>query len=135
MSETANQEPQLLSRDELLSTCERRFKTVGPLPVRGGYVRLRSLTEAEASAYEAASYDAGKLVRARMEDANRRYIALCLVDQAGNRLLGPSDVPKLAAWDRADMAFVYTAARDHVDAKRPPMEAVEKNSEATPAAV
>ena len=126
------QEPQLLSRDDLLADIPRRYKVVGPLPIRGGYVRIRSLTEAEASAYEAISYADGKLVQARAQDANRRYISLCLVDQAGNRLLGPADIGKLAAWDWADMVFLYTACRDHVNATRPPLETVEKNSEGTP---
>ncbi|MGA2035880.1 MAG: hypothetical protein ABSG68_26835 [Thermoguttaceae bacterium] len=129
-----DENPQLLSRDDLMKPLARRYKTVGPLPVRGGYCRLQSLSEREASAYEAASYDRGTLVRARMEDANRRYLAMCLVDQAGNRLLGPGDAAKLADWDRADMVFLYSEAVAHVNAKRPALEDVEKNSEKTPAA-
>ena len=127
-------EPQLLSRDDLLAPSPRRYKTVGPLPVRGGHCRLQSLTEAEASAHEANSYDKGQLVRARMEDANRRYLAMCLVDQAGNRLLAPADVPRMASWDRADMAFLFNEALAHVNAKRKPAEDLEKNCDATPAA-
>jgi hypothetical protein len=127
-------EPTLLNRDELLAPCARRYATIGPLPVRGGFVRVQSLSEQEASAYETASYDRGTLVRARMEDANRRYVAMVLVDQAGNRLLSAADVPKLASWDRADMAFVYAEAQQHVNAKRKPTEDIEKNSDATLAA-
>ncbi len=134
MSETANQEPQLLSRDELLSTCERRFKTVGPLPVRGGYVRLRSLTEAEASAYDAAKFSKGEIIQSRLLDMNCRFISLCVVDQAGNRLLGPTDIAGLMTWDRADMEYLYTEARAHVAAKQRPIEDTEKNSAGTPAA-
>jgi hypothetical protein len=121
-----------LTRDELLSPVKRRYAVIGPLPVRGGFVRVQSLSEQEASAYEAASFDRGVMVRARMEDANRRYVALVLVDQAGNRLLSNADVPKLAAWDRADMAFIYSEAQAHVNAKRKPIEDTEKNSDATP---
>lgn len=134
MSETANQEPQLLSRDELLADCQRRYTIVGPLPVRGGKARLQSLTEQEASAYDAAKFHRGELVQARLLDANCRMIAACLVDTAGNRLLGPSDIGRLLTWDRADIEFLYTAARAHIAAKQRPPEDVEKNYDATPAA-
>jgi hypothetical protein len=127
-------DPALLSRDELFAPSARRYKTVGPLPVRGGFCRLQSLTEREASHFEAASYDKGKLISARLEDANRRYLVEVLVDQAGNRLLSPADLPSLAEWDRGDVVFLYTEAVDHVNARRQPPEASEKNSGATPAA-
>ena len=133
MSDQEAQE-NLLSRDDLFRPQERRYRVIGPLPVRGGKVRLQSLTEREASQYEAASYEKGSLSRARMEDSNRRYIALCLVDQVGNRLLAPADVPKMADWDRSDMVFLYNEAVNHVNAKRPAIEDVEKNSAGTPVA-
>jgi hypothetical protein len=125
----------LLSRDDLLAESPRRFKTVGPLPARGGYVRLRSLTEQEGSAFDTAKFNKGEYVSARLLDMNCRYLSLCIVDQAGNRLLGPSDVPKmLTAWDRADIEYLYGEARAHVTAKQVPIEETEKNSEGTPAA-
>jgi hypothetical protein len=134
LSEQENQEAQLLSRDDLLAPATRRYTVVGPLPVRGGMVRLQSLNEQEASAYDAAKFSKGELVQARLLDANCRMITACLVDAGGNRLLGPGDVAKLLTWDRADIEFLYTAARAHITAKQRPLEDVEKNSDATPAA-
>ena len=67
---------ELLSRDELLKEAPRRYKIVGPLPVRGGFCRVQSLTELEASRFEAAHMDQTPAVRrARLEDANRRFVA------------------------------------------------------------
>jgi len=125
----------LLSRDELLAETKRRYVVVGPLPVRGGMVRLQSLTEQEASTYDAAKFVKGEIVPARLLDMNCRFIVACAVDQAGNRLLSPSDVPvMMAKWDRADIEYLYGEARNHVTAKQRPIEDLEKNSAGTPVA-
>ncbi len=127
-------EIRLLSREDLLTATERRFKTVGPLPVRGGHVRLQSLWENEASNLEAQNYTRGEFDASKMLSANCRYLVACLVDQAGNRLLSAADVATLMAkWDRADIEYVYTEARLHVRAKKRPIEELEKNFAGTPA--
>jgi hypothetical protein len=131
----SEENPQLLSRDALLSATERRYKIVGPLPVRGGHCRIRSLDEQEAASVEAANYTSGDLDMQKMLAANCRWIVACLVDGAGNRLLSPADVPRLMKWDRADVEHLYTEVKLHVRAKQRPMEEIEKNSAGTPAAV
>lgn len=133
ISETA-EKVQFLSREDLLSPMPRRYATVGPLPVRGGYVRLQSLFENEASAYEAERFSKGDLVQARLLDMNCRFIVRCVVNEANDRILGPQDVPAMMAkWDRADIAYLYTEASNHVAAKKVPIDDLEKNSDGTPA--
>jgi len=117
---------QLFSPGEL----KRRFKTLS-LPTSGLKVRIRSLSERELSHYQTATVaNRGVgLKRSRLEDANRRLIALVLVDAAGNRLLSDSQVGKLAEWDSADSSFLYDEAAAHVGIKEGEIEDLVKNSE------
>jgi hypothetical protein len=107
----------------------RRFKLVA-LPVMGLTVRIRSLTERELTAYTSAvvSNDAGQTFRrARVEDATRRLIALCLVDPEGNRLLSDADAGRLAEWDSADTQHLYNEITPFVGLKRGDVDDLVKN--------
>lgn len=117
----------------------RRHVVVGPLPVRGqpegAYVRLRSLTEREVSAYQALSIaKRGDGLRTdRLKDANRRLIALCLVDEEGNPYVTPAMQNEMADWDAADTGFLYDECAKHCGLNKSDIEDLVKNSEATPA--
>jgi hypothetical protein len=115
---------------------KRRFKTV-ELPISGARVRIRSLTERELSAHQASTYvpQGGdlKVSRARLEDGTRRYLALCLVDGDGNRLVTSADAGKFADWDSADTSYLYNECAAHTRTKPEDLEALVKNSEPTPA--
>ena len=106
-----------------------RYKTLD-LPVSGRKVRIRSLSERELSAYTTAtiSRKGVGMRRARLEDANRRLIAMVLVDAAGNRLLSDRDAGKLADWDSADSSYLYDEAAGHVGLKEGDLEDLVKNS-------
>lgn len=123
---------QLATIDELFSDPpKRRFKEV-QLPVRGKTVRIQSLFEQELSAYQLATISTdgtAKLRKARLEDANRRLLCLCLVDAAGNRLLGDGDTGRFAGWDSADTQFLYEECAAWVGLKRGDVEDLVKNSE------
>jgi len=112
----------------------RRFKVIGPLPVSGKRVRIQSLNEGELSAYHAVAVGKDGFKPSRMEDANRRLIARCLVNADGNRLLADSDAGKLASWDAADGQYVYNECAAFVGLKRDEIEGLEKNSGETTAA-
>jgi hypothetical protein len=109
----------------------RRFKIIGPLPVSKKRVRIQSLNEGELSAYHAVAVGKDGFKPSRMEDANRRLIARCLVNADGNRLLADSDAGKLASWDAADAQYVYNECAAFVGLKRDEIEGLEKNSETT----
>lgn len=109
----------------------RRFKIIGPLPVNGKKLRIQSLNEGELSSYNAVAVGKEGFKPARMEDANRRLIARCLVDQDGNRLLSDQQAGKLIAWDAADAQYVYNECAAFVGLKRDEIEGLEKNCEET----
>ena len=110
----------------------RRHKVV-ELPVSGHRVRIQSITERELSAFQTATIASGGtgLRKSRLEDANRRFIVLCLVDDAGNRILNTSHIGKLADWDAADTSFLYNECASHCGISREDIEDLVKNSEET----
>lgn len=124
----------LASMAELFpASTKRRYKDV-TLPVSGHRVRIQSLTERECSEYEMAvvaqSTTRSKFVRARLLDANRRLIGLCLVDADGNRLLSDKQADQIATWDSADSNFLHDAVAAHCGINREAIEELVKNSEA-----
>lgn len=121
------------TKDELFSGAPaRRFHSV-TLPVSKHKVRIRSITEREYSAYQAALVAANgrKLRTDRMEDANRRFIALCLVDGNGNQLLGKNEHNKLSDWDAADSGYLYDECAKHCGINTDDIEGLVKNSDET----
>lgn len=122
--------------DALFAPRTRRHK-YETLPISGLSVRIQSLTEAELSRYEMAvvgTSDKAIARQARIEDAGRRLIVLCLVDTAGNRILNDSHNKLLAEWDAADSNYLYNACAAHVGLRRSDIEELVKNSERTNAA-
>lgn len=112
----------------------RRYKIVGPLPVRGGKVRIRSLTEKESQAFQMACVNtrgAGELRRDRLLDANRRLIAACLVDAEGNPFVTDAQRAEMAEWDNADTSYLYDECARHTGIKQSDIEDLVKNSDGT----
>lgn len=126
----------IASLDDLFGTpCRRRYRTVGPLPVRRVSVRIRSLTDAEVSDYQTAIVTSKESSRqARMRDANARLIVLCLVDADGNQLCEPKHVPQILQWDAADSLWLYDECVRHVGLRKADIEELVKNSDAAQAA-
>jgi len=111
---------------------KRRFRTV-TLPVMGATVRIQSLTEREFSGYQAASFNnKGQIRPTGMRDATRRLIALCLVDDDGNRVCGSEQVSQLAEWDSADTQFLYGQCAEHCGINSDDIEDLVKNSKEIP---
>ena len=129
MSETG-----LATFEQLVSASGKRRFCETTLPVSGVRVRLRSLTERELSAYQArvvsAQNDAQRA--ARLEQANRKLIALCLVDQDGNPLVPAGEDRQLAELDAADTSHLYDECAKHVGINTTDIEDLVKNSEMTP---
>ncbi len=110
---------------------QRRFTVVGPLPISRKKFRLQSLSEGELSSYQSVAVGKDGFKPARMEDANRRLIARCVVDGDGNRLMTDAQAVKLAEWDAADTTYLYEACARHVGLKRDEIDDLAKNSEPT----
>ena len=111
---------------------KRRFKVIGPLPVSKKKIRIQSLSEGELSSYQAVAVGKDGFRPSRMEDANRRLIARCMVDHEGNRLLTDAQAGKLAQWDSADTTYLYNECATHLGLRRDDVEEAVKNFEATP---
>lgn len=122
---------ELATFDQLVASGgKRRFKRV-TLPVSGLDVRIRSLMERELSEYQAGVQSARdeKQRQKRMKAANRRFIALCLVDDDGNTIV--TDASKLTELDAADSSFLYDECATHCGINRQDIEDLVGNSEET----
>lgn len=109
--------PEFASRSTFLSGLKRRYASID-LPVSGLTVRYQSLSEAEQSAYEMATWtrnDDGTLVRNdEAVGRNRsRLIVLCVVDEGGNRMLTDADLPQVDLLDGADTRALYQVLQEH----------------------
>lgn len=94
---------------------QRRYKDV-LLPRQQITVRVQSLTERERSRYELFSTAPdGRYDRMLNMSARRFLLALCLVDDAGKRLLGDTDeeLDILAEMDAGDAGVLFSACREH----------------------
>ena len=125
----------LASAAELFPSKAKRRYRIEKLPVLGRKVRIQSLMEREQAEFETAIIAQGggtnRLVKARLLDANRRLIALCLVDGEGQRLLTDNEARKIATWDAADSNFLTDVCKQHCGLNSDAIEELVKNSAET----
>jgi len=118
----------MLTREQFLGSFTRRFRTVN---TEAGEVRIRNLTEAEKSDYEAGSLkDDGKLNLAHIRSQRRKLIALVLVDDKGEPLLKPEDAARLKDLDAAVTSAIFAAATEHCGFTGEEVAELEKNFDA-----
>jgi hypothetical protein len=118
----------MLTREQFLGSFTRRFRSV---KTEAGEVRIRNLTEAEKSDYEAGSLkDDGKLNLAHIRNQRRKLIALVLVDDKGEPLLKPEDAARLRDLDAAVTSAIFTAATEHCGFTGEEVAELEKNFDA-----
>jgi len=101
----------LLSRDAILAADDREYEVV-PCPEWGGEVRLRSLTGAERDAYEQSLVQTrGKSREMNLRNARAKLVALCAVDENGNRLFSDQDVAALGRKNAKPLDRLFDVAR------------------------
>lgn len=101
----------LLSRDAILAADDREYEVV-PCPEWGGEVRLRSLTGAERDAYEQSLVQTrGKSREMNLRNARAKLVALCAVDESGNRLFTDADVNALGKKNAKPLDRLFDVAR------------------------
>jgi len=108
--------PPPASFDELVKTPRnRRYHNV-PLPILDKTVMIRSLTDRELTTYQAETVDRERKFKAgKLEDANRRLIALCVVDPTSREpMFTAQRIGLLSDWDAADTAVLFDACTKHV---------------------
>ncbi len=119
----------LTNVEQLFTPCKRRHKRV-TLPISKHNVRIQSLTERETAAHQTQTLArSGNYKLSKLEDAARRLIVMCLVDDAGNRILNYMHMAKIAEWDSADSAFLYKECAAHTGVNTEDIENLVKNSE------
>ncbi len=104
-------ERQFLSRDEILG--------INDLPVEEVYVdewktwvRVRALTGAERDAFEQSIVETrGKNTRLNLRNIRAKLVALCCVDENGNRLFKDEDAEALGRKSAAALNRVFEVAQ------------------------
>jgi len=96
-----------------------------------GRVRIQSLTEREASAYQAGFLNKrGEPAINRIAEMRRKLIALCVVDADGTRILDDRDADAIGNGDSAVMTKIQEEIEDHVKfGSDDDLEELAKNSD------
>ena len=104
----------IANRNALLKLCERRYIDLD-LEDAGVTVRIQSLSEKEKSSYETRliAKSGRGILRDRLQDATRRLIALCLVDENNDRIFLDSDVNQIGEMDSFVSSRIYDVAQQH----------------------
>ena len=120
----------IANRNALLKLCERRYIDLD-LEDAGVTVRIQSLSEKEKSAYETRliAKSGRGILRDRLQDATRRLIALCLVDENNDRIFLDSDVNQIGEMDSFVSSRIYDAAQEHCGFNKGDIEDTVGNSE------
>lgn len=84
-----------LTKDQILAAEDIPSREVD-VPEWGGSVRMRGLTGSERDAYESSLFQQrGEKRILRTENARARLVAMCLVDDSGQRMFSDSEVKEL----------------------------------------
>lgn len=115
----------LLSKEAILSANDRKFEDV-QVPEWGGAVRVQTIPALEHDKWVAENQKAG------VSELNFRihYVALCCVDEAGNRLFDASDVKALGEKSSKALSRIFEVATRLNGLSAPAGAELEKNSEA-----
>jgi hypothetical protein len=102
----------ILNKEAILAADD--LKTIDvDVPEWGGSVRLRTLTGGERDKFESDSVDQrGKSNKMNLINIRARLIALCSVDESGQRMFGDSEVTKLGSKSAAALDRLFQAAQE-----------------------
>jgi hypothetical protein len=118
-----------LTRDQIMAAQDIETVEVD-VPSWGGSVLVRGMTAAERGKYMAAMMEQrGKHQIVRVQEAQVRLCAMCMVDAEGKRLFGDGDVPALASKAAAALQPVYEAAARLSGLTDEDVEELTKNSD------
>ena len=103
----------LLTRKQIINSSDLMFEDVH-VPEWGGDVRLSVITGKERSQYqnETLIINGGKVTGMKLENIQSRLLALCIVDENGERLFQTAaDVQKLAGKNGAVIETLFKRAQ------------------------
>ena len=100
-----------LSRDEILQAQDLPTEDV-PVPEWGGICRVRGLTGAERDAFEQSIVEQrGKDTRMNLRNIRAKLVAMCVVDEEGNRVFRDEDAELLGKKSAAALNRVFEVAQ------------------------
>ena len=101
----------LLGRDQILTAQDLPTVDV-EVPEWGGTVRVRMMTGGERDAFEAGTITRhGKKIEQNLVNIRARLVALCVVDEKGQRLFSEADAAALGQKSAAALNRVFNAAQ------------------------
>jgi hypothetical protein len=101
----------LLTKDAILAANDLVTEDV-EVPEWGGTVRVRTISGAERDAFEQAIVTRkGKNVQTNLANIRAKMVALCVVDENGQRLFADKDVLLLGTKSAAALDRVFTVAQ------------------------
>ncbi len=100
-----------LSRDEILQAQDLPTEDV-PVPEWGGVCRVRGLTGAERDAFEQSIVEQrGKDTRMNLRNIRAKLVAMCVVDEEGNRVFHDEDAELLGKKSAAALNRIFEVAQ------------------------
>lgn len=118
----------LLTKDAILAAQDTRTEDV-EVAEWGGVVRVRTMSASERDKWESETYADGKV---NAVDFRARFVALCLVDDAGNRMFSDAEVAQLGTKSAAALQRVFNVAQRLNALSGKDVADLEKNSAPTP---
>ena len=101
----------LLTKDAILSANDLVTEDV-EVPEWGGTVRVRAISGTERDTFEQTIVTRrGKNVQTNLANIRAKMVALCVVDESGQRLFNDSDVAALGKKSAAALDRVFTVAQ------------------------
>lgn len=119
----------VLGRNQILAAPDIKTERV-EVPEWGGEVLVRGLNGAERDAFEASIVEQrGKKTEFNLRNVRARFVALCCVDEAGQRLFAEGDVQALGRKSARALSRVWDKARELSGLTDDDVEELTKNSE------
>lgn len=101
----------LLSKDDIFGADDLTYEDV-EVPEWGGTVRIRVMTGAERNRFEQSVITRrGKHTDLNLDAIREKLIALCVVDENGERIFDESDIPALGEKNAAALTRIFDACQ------------------------
>lgn len=121
----------LLNRDQILAVEDLKRETVS-VPEWGGEVLVSAVTGDARDELETYMFATGKSAEQRMKSFRARIVALCIVDESGNRLFTEADIEKLGRKSAKALQRVVRIAERLNGFSTAEVDEITKNSDPSP---
>lgn len=120
-----------LNREAILQADDLERREVS-VPEWGGTVFVRGMTGRERDQFEASIVkQKGKNTEINMKNARAKLVALCAVDEEGNRIFSDTDIALLSNKSAKALDRIFAMAMELSGISKDDMEELTKNSDET----